>query len=146
MSLSKSYQVGCESTDLQMRRLMAKTDASVDWKDALAGTHPERAALREDCVYYSRREYTSKDARAAAKRDGWVRITEMFPLYRGAAEADNSLVAFDLCPMCAPKMLPKPPLPVRTAGEAEATGCRNTEHAHLGVHERGTFCTPEASL
>lgn len=108
MSLSKSYQIGCESTDLQMRRLLAALGADEDWAILLAETRPERTALRGECALYSQRESSAKIARTQAKAAGWKRHTERLPLYRGASDDDYSSITFDLCPACAPKMAAKP--------------------------------------
>lgn len=148
MSLSKSYQVGCEANLVLLRR---DQEADID-PDT---NRPQRVRNLLACERYSETRWDAKDARRVAKAAGWIRHVESFPLYHGAGEADRSRITFDICPVCVPLVTELPSLPVRTAGEAEAvaglernraTGCRNTEHAHLGVHERGTFCTPEASL
>lgn len=95
MSLSKSYQVSCEGNLLMIRRNMAD-------KVALDSTREERAAARSDCVYYSAREYSAKNARSRAKRDGWIRHLEVVFYSHG----EHQKLPFDICPACAPKVIP----------------------------------------
>jgi hypothetical protein len=99
MSLSKRYAVGCESTDLQMRWQMRDRP-----QVPLDATRPERQELRRECLFYSPEEMSSKAARARAKREGWVRYSERFPLYQGST--DTTRITLDICPGCVPKLIP----------------------------------------
>jgi len=101
MSLSKRYALRCDSSDVQMRREL-KDNPKAD----LDATRPERRELRRECRYYSEEEFNSKAARATARKAGWVRYGEAFPLYRGAGPQDTSKLMFDICPGCAPKICP----------------------------------------
>lgn len=90
MSLSKSYQVGCDGNSLAIRRNL------IDKIDPVT-TRTERAQMRTGCLYYSLREYSAKNARAQAKRAGWIRHLEEF---------HGAQVPFDICPECAPQVIP----------------------------------------
>lgn len=99
MSLSKRYAIGCESTDLHMRRQMQDRP-----KVPLDATREERSELRRECRRYSPEEFSAKLARSHAKRDGWIRYRESFKLWAGADDVTE--IPFDICPGCAPKVIP----------------------------------------
>lgn len=126
MALSKRFAVSCESTDLHMRRQMQdRPEVPLD------ATRSERSELRTGCGFYSEQEFSAKRARATAKKAGWIRYRESFKLWAGAD--DKSVITFDICPGCAPKIIPdhipvrRPARPITAGALAEgldaARGC-----------------------
>lgn len=105
MSLSKSYEISCEANHVLIRR---DQEADVD-PDV---NRPARIANLSKCVKYSERCWSAKDARSTARKAGWIRHAESFPLYRGAGDEDRSKITFDVCPVCIPLVVvPTEPLP-----------------------------------
>lgn len=105
MALDKTYSIRCESTDVHMRRAM-NDRPEADAKEALDATREERVEIRRGCKGTTATEYSAKEARKAARNECWVRYGERFPLYRGAGPDDTSKIMFDICPSCAPKIIP----------------------------------------
>lgn len=95
MSLSKSYRLACEGTDLHLRRQYNKMPEAV-------GDVPgreDRRELRQACAFATSEYGTAKDARTGARKSGWVRHCETMPLWHGAPESSD--IKYDLCPACA---------------------------------------------
>lgn len=108
MSLIKAYYVHCEGLALARRRGESKADRMVRAVNRCAGATKGNANV------------TARAARAEAKKTGWVRHTEEFPIINSAPDAGSTKIPFDLCPVCAGELVaPTAPLPVRTQGEAD---------------------------
>lgn len=92
MSLEKSYYLMCESRAVLMTRQIAAgaTYAEVKVKA------DERSELLAGCLITSRNSFSSKDTRSQAKKAGWLRHVE--PGKYGDQR-------FDVCPVCAPKVV-----------------------------------------
>lgn len=104
--LSKRYAVGCESSDLLMRRVLMGMANNEDYAAELKRTRDARSATVYGCKYYGPEQATARAARASAKAAGWVRYSESFPLYAGAGDSDHTKITLDICPDCAPKVIP----------------------------------------
>lgn len=86
MSLEKSYKLMCDAPTVLVRR---DVNAGVN----LETTRAARIASEHDCKLFSTETITAPEARKAAKAEGWVRWLE-------------HKQAYDLCPVCAPKIIP----------------------------------------
>jgi hypothetical protein len=112
MTLIKTYALACEGPSLLMyrERVAGKTHAEI------RVDRSGRDALRAKCAMVAPTEVSSQKTRATARRLGWVRHSERFPIYQGAT--DTSVHRFDLCPSChAALSEPAPLAPSALPGE-----------------------------
>lgn len=100
MSLSKTYRLGCDISELLMDRVLQIASDSDDFRTRLDATRDERHAQEKDCTLYSVDEPDAVRARRTAKAQGWVRHHEERPIYGGSDTMTK--ISYDLCPGCKP--------------------------------------------
>lgn len=108
MSLSKSFQLCCDISELLMDRVMATTESAQSYGPDLEATQDQRHAAKRGCANFSPIEWDARRARSSAKSAGWTRRTEQRPIYVGTTE--TTTVRYDLCPSCS-KVAEQPGLP-----------------------------------
>jgi hypothetical protein len=85
MSLLKTYRLGCDSSRLAaLRGIPLGVSAQLVCR---AGCSPTAGSAAK--------------ARRLAKKDGWIRHSESFPIIPRTPSAGSSELKFDLCPNCA---------------------------------------------
>ncbi|HEY9410310.1 MAG TPA: hypothetical protein VIP77_12075 [Jiangellaceae bacterium] len=93
MSLGKRFYLRCDALNLLIDRDFASGKTS----EQVEANQPERRQLRAGCILLGSGHWTAKEARAEGKKAGWVRHRE--------PDRHGGSTAFDLCPVCAPKLV-----------------------------------------
>jgi hypothetical protein len=88
MSLNKTYSLHCDKTALILLR---RERPSMD--------------LLRTCLRDTPARDSSEEARQTARRLGWVRHSEPFPLIPSNPSVGSSVQKFDLCPNCAGELV-----------------------------------------
>lgn len=101
MSLSKTYRLGCDVSELLMDRELQRATDGDDFSARLKATRKERQQAEAGCRNYSVTEYSAAQARRSAKSQGWIRHSEDRPIYGGSDQMTT--IKYDLCPVCGPK-------------------------------------------
>lgn len=100
MSLSKSFKLRCDVSELLMDRVMQVAGPGTDFADRLKETREDRRAQEIYCHSFSVAEDSAQQARRSAKSQGWIRHKEGRPIYPGSDTMTT--VAYDLCQGCKP--------------------------------------------
>lgn len=103
MSILHSYAAECDAGILMFDRAYTEAPDFGAAQAAIEASRDERRTQQSGCKKFGPTSYTSAQARKRAADEGWIRHGETHPRYPG--EARKQRKTYDLCPVCAPKVV-----------------------------------------
>lgn len=104
MSIQHSYAVDCDAGTLIFDRVYCAAPDFTAAQAAIEASRTERRDQQSGCRVLGPKSYTSAEARKLAANEGWIRHSESHPRYPGHERKQRK--TYDLCPVCAPKVVP----------------------------------------
>lgn len=104
MSIRHTYAVDCDGGELMFDRVYLESTDHTAAQLAVEASRIERRDRQRDCKSVGPGSYTSAQARKDAAGEGWTQHRETHPRYPGA-DGRPQRKAYDLCPVCAPKVV-----------------------------------------
>lgn len=103
MSVRHTYAADCDTGKLLFARIYFAASDFGAAQVAVEASREERRAQQIGCNMTGPTSYTSAEARKLAASEGWIRHAEAHPRYPG--ESRKQRKTYDLCPVCAPKVV-----------------------------------------